>query len=220
MRKSEDNQSKQEIVLESPVQEPLPSPGKFTTPDQVGKNQGASGRGGRRRTLRKKAVAKTSKSHAKSPKAGSSKTAKGKKKGSKGKTKNSKTKAKTKGSKAKTMTTKLGAKTPKTKALKGRPKGSKSVDKNAAGSAGSGVGADADAGGGAYRSLALCIREDKAGIDMITPQPASSLSKLRKVEVIESPDWLPYGWITEMKTRGTGSSAGSTDKVRFLFNTS
>lgn len=215
MRKSEGNRSKQEIVLQSVVQEPLPSPGKFTTPDQVGKNQGASGRGGgRRRTLRKKAVAKTSKSHAKSPKAGSSRTGKGKKKGSKSKTKNSKTK--TKGSKAKTMTTKLGAKTPKTRALKGRRKASKSGDKNAAESAGSGVGADADAGGGAYRSLALCIREDKAVNELITPLSASSLSKLRKVEVIESPDWLPHGWITEMKTRGTGSSAGSTDKVIFF----
>lgn len=38
-----------------------------------------------------------------------------------------------------------------------------------------------------------------------------------KVEVVESPDWLPKGWITELKTRSTGGSAGSKDKVRFLF---
>ena len=35
----------------------------------------------------------------------------------------------------------------------------------------------------------------------------------RKVEVISSPDWLPHGWVTELKTRGSGNSAGSKDKV-------
>eukprot|EP00249_Psilotum_nudum_P020021 c27524_g1_i1 orf=799-2280(-) len=31
-------------------------------------------------------------------------------------------------------------------------------------------------------------------------------------EIIESPDWLPPGWITEVKTRKSGSTAGSKDK--------
>ncbi|KAI5078311.1 hypothetical protein GOP47_0005982 [Adiantum capillus-veneris] len=35
------------------------------------------------------------------------------------------------------------------------------------------------------------------------------------VEVVESPDWLPKGWITELKTRSTGGSAGSRDKYYF-----
>ncbi|MCO5610796.1 hypothetical protein L7F22_065037 [Adiantum nelumboides] len=34
----------------------------------------------------------------------------------------------------------------------------------------------------------------------------------RAVEVITSPDWLPEGWVTELKTRGSGNSAGSKDK--------
>eukprot|EP00250_Pteridium_aquilinum_P013416 c21329_g1_i2 orf=528-2447(-) len=34
----------------------------------------------------------------------------------------------------------------------------------------------------------------------------------RAVEVIDSPDWLPQGWVTELKTRGSGNSAGSKDK--------
>lgn len=36
-----------------------------------------------------------------------------------------------------------------------------------------------------------------------------------KVEVVESPDWLPKGWITELKTRSTGGSAGCKDKYYF-----
>eukprot|EP00250_Pteridium_aquilinum_P003204 c13523_g1_i1 orf=1312-3105(-) len=36
-----------------------------------------------------------------------------------------------------------------------------------------------------------------------------------KVEVVESPDWLPKGWITELKTRSTGGSAGSKDKYYY-----
>ncbi|KAI5059107.1 hypothetical protein GOP47_0025426 [Adiantum capillus-veneris] len=39
-----------------------------------------------------------------------------------------------------------------------------------------------------------------------------SLSFPRAVEVITSPDWLPEGWVTELKTRGSGNSAGSKDK--------
>lgn len=37
----------------------------------------------------------------------------------------------------------------------------------------------------------------------------------RKVDVVDSPDWLPAGWITEVKTRGTGNSAGSRDKYYY-----
>eukprot|EP00250_Pteridium_aquilinum_P035034 c8498_g1_i1 orf=180-1904(+) len=36
-----------------------------------------------------------------------------------------------------------------------------------------------------------------------------------KGDVIKSPDWLPKGWIVELKTRGTGGSAGSKDKYYF-----
>lgn len=36
-----------------------------------------------------------------------------------------------------------------------------------------------------------------------------------KVEVVESPDWLPKGWITELKTRSTGGSAGCKDKYYY-----
>lgn len=39
-----------------------------------------------------------------------------------------------------------------------------------------------------------------------------NLSFPRTVEVINSPDWLPEGWVTELKTRGSGNSAGSKDK--------
>lgn len=39
-----------------------------------------------------------------------------------------------------------------------------------------------------------------------------TLSFPRSVEVISSPDWLPEGWVTELKTRGSGNSAGSKDK--------
>ena len=34
------------------------------------------------------------------------------------------------------------------------------------------------------------------------------------VKIIESPDWLPPGWITELKTRKAGSTAGTRDKVK------
>ena len=37
----------------------------------------------------------------------------------------------------------------------------------------------------------------------------------RPVEVIDSPDWLPEGWVTELRIRGSGNSAGSKDKVSF-----
>ncbi|MCO5606492.1 hypothetical protein L7F22_060680 [Adiantum nelumboides] len=33
-----------------------------------------------------------------------------------------------------------------------------------------------------------------------------------RVRIIASPDWLPAGWITEVKTRMAGSTAGTTDK--------
>lgn len=34
----------------------------------------------------------------------------------------------------------------------------------------------------------------------------------QRVRIIASPDWLPAGWITEVKTRMAGSTAGTTDK--------
>ncbi|GLJ41256.1 hypothetical protein SUGI_0853990 [Cryptomeria japonica] len=37
----------------------------------------------------------------------------------------------------------------------------------------------------------------------------------RDCRVIESPAWLPKGWITEIKTRVTGGSAGITDKYYY-----
>lgn len=33
-----------------------------------------------------------------------------------------------------------------------------------------------------------------------------------RIRIIPSPDWLPAGWITELKTRMAGSTAGTTDK--------
>ncbi|KAI5072895.1 hypothetical protein GOP47_0013001 [Adiantum capillus-veneris] len=47
---------------------------------------------------------------------------------------------------------------------------------------------------------ALCLSEDKEKF----PDP--------RVRIIDSPDWLPTGWITEVKTRMAGSTAGTTDK--------
>lgn len=42
-----------------------------------------------------------------------------------------------------------------------------------------------------------------------------SSRRQRAITVIESPDWLPKGWITELRTRETGVSAGTTDKYFF-----
>ena len=121
--------------------------------------------------------------------------------------------------KARIITPKTGAKTPTAKASRQRAKASESGD-IAGKDAGAGAGAKADvgagAGAGADQSLALCIRKEKIVEEMPTPLPASYQPSVRKVEVIESPNWLPHGWITEMKTRGTGSSAGAKDKVKFL----
>ncbi|KAH7278028.1 hypothetical protein KP509_38G020300 [Ceratopteris richardii] len=36
-----------------------------------------------------------------------------------------------------------------------------------------------------------------------------------KVEIVESPSWLPKGWITEVKTRISGGSAGCKDKYYY-----
>ena len=121
--------------------------------------------------------------------------------------------------KARIITPKTGAKTPTAKASRQRAKASESGD-IAGKDAGAGAGAKADvgagAGAGADQSLTLCIRKEKIVEEMPTPLPASYQPSVRKVEVIESPNWLPHGWITEMKTRGTGSSAGTKDKVKFL----
>jgi hypothetical protein len=49
-------------------------------------------------------------------------------------------------------------------------------------------------------------------------QPSSSSSDRMKsqasgIKIVASPDWLPEGWITELKRRQGGSTAGTTDKV-------
>lgn len=44
---------------------------------------------------------------------------------------------------------------------------------------------------------------------------AKTQPHLPKIEVVSSPDWLPKGWLTEMKTRCNGHSAGSRDKYYF-----
>lgn len=59
--------------------------------------------------------------------------------------------------------------------------------------------------------------EKKPTDDVESPVETDELTIRRyqyKVEVVDSPDWLPKGWITELKTRGTGGSAGCKDKVR------
>lgn len=42
-----------------------------------------------------------------------------------------------------------------------------------------------------------------------------SLTSADVVKVVESPDWLPYGWTTEVKIRQRGNSAGTTDKYYY-----
>lgn len=44
-----------------------------------------------------------------------------------------------------------------------------------------------------------------------TPRRGRQISR-KFTEIIQSPDWLPEGWFTELKTRETGSSAGTKDK--------
>jgi hypothetical protein len=62
--------------------------------------------------------------------------------------------------------------------------------------------------------------EDKAKNASSIPHESSADMSIqpyrRPVEVIDSPDWLPEGWITELRVRGTGNSAGSKDKVFFF----
>lgn len=47
-----------------------------------------------------------------------------------------------------------------------------------------------------------------------TPDGRGGKSR-RHTEIIQSPDWLPTGWFTELKTRGGGSSAGTKDKYYY-----
>lgn len=47
-----------------------------------------------------------------------------------------------------------------------------------------------------------------------TPDGRGAKSR-RHTEIIQSPDWLPKGWFTELKTRGGGSSAGTKDKYYY-----
>ena len=69
---------------------------------------------------------------------------------------------------------------------------------------------DDDGGGGGENS--------KLPLTKWVPPP-TSLSDMkiqsyrRAIEVISSPEWLPEGWVTELKTRGSGNSAGTKDKV-------
>ncbi|KAI5055838.1 hypothetical protein GOP47_0029359 [Adiantum capillus-veneris] len=60
--------------------------------------------------------------------------------------------------------------------------------------------------------------DEKSAVDVESPVQTDELT-IRphhyKVEVVESPDWLPKGWITELKTRSTGGSAGCKDKYYF-----
>lgn len=48
----------------------------------------------------------------------------------------------------------------------------------------------------------------------LTPDGRGGKSR-RHTEIIQSPDWLPKGWFTELKTRGGGSSAGTKDKYYY-----
>eukprot|EP01018_Ginkgo_biloba_P025561 Gb_12376 [translate_table: standard] len=50
-----------------------------------------------------------------------------------------------------------------------------------------------------------------------TPAPTdrSKQKSRRHTELVQSPDWLPKGWSTELKTRGGGSSAGTKDKYYY-----
>ncbi|KAH9325101.1 hypothetical protein KI387_005279, partial [Taxus chinensis] len=52
-------------------------------------------------------------------------------------------------------------------------------------------------------------------VPYISSTPHSTRRSKRDVTVIESPDWLPKGWITELKTRVTGETAGFTDKYYY-----
>uniref|UniRef100_A0A0D6QZI1 MBD domain-containing protein n=2 Tax=Araucaria cunninghamii TaxID=56994 RepID=A0A0D6QZI1_ARACU len=47
-----------------------------------------------------------------------------------------------------------------------------------------------------------------------TPRKGKQISR-RPTEIIDSPDWLPPGWRTELKTREAGSSAGLKDKYYY-----
>ncbi|XP_057853879.2 uncharacterized protein LOC131063906 [Cryptomeria japonica] len=72
-------------------------------------------------------------------------------------------------------------------------------------------------------SLKQMFNEDNVE-GQVTPIRSSEVfvSKRRKqrnigtdATVVDSPDWLPKGWITEMKCRETGSTAGTRDKYYF-----
>eukprot|EP01018_Ginkgo_biloba_P029076 Gb_15548 [translate_table: standard] len=70
-------------------------------------------------------------------------------------------------------------------------------------------------------SVPLDIQPAKSEIDAIGGQegngyttPVSGKAQ-RPVKYVESPDWLPKGWITEVRTREGGSSAGNKDKYFF-----
>lgn len=89
---------------------------------------------------------------------------------------------------------------------------------------------DIDEATGHNTKTAIVVRTENAGAKsgprkrkprkkaISTPVNSQELTIRRfqyKVEVVDSPDWLPKGWITELKTRSTGGSAGSKDKYYF-----
>lgn len=71
-------------------------------------------------------------------------------------------------------------------------------------------------GGAKVNSLEPLIESPKLA-EATTSGDATSPSQASEIkgDVMKSPDWLPKGWITEMKIRGTGGSAGSKDKCYF-----
>ncbi|MCO5570410.1 hypothetical protein L7F22_024131 [Adiantum nelumboides] len=71
---------------------------------------------------------------------------------------------------------------------------------------------------GAIMKFGSLELDEKSAADVESPVQTDELT-IRphhyKVEVVESPDWLPKGWITELKTRSTGGSAGCRDKYYY-----
>eukprot|EP00249_Psilotum_nudum_P017758 c26476_g1_i1 orf=241-2415(-) len=61
-----------------------------------------------------------------------------------------------------------------------------------------------------------CIVELKAGSGNISEEkPVTAKHQKHEVQVVQSPDWLPEGWMTEIKIRVSGNSAGARDKYFF-----
>ncbi|KAI5085026.1 hypothetical protein GOP47_0001195 [Adiantum capillus-veneris] len=54
----------------------------------------------------------------------------------------------------------------------------------------------------------MLLSQSETGLNLLGNEPFES-----KGEVIESPSWLPEGWVTEVKTKSTSSNVGSKNKV-------